>query len=84
MKTTYLLIEVVRESLGQNDIRAFSAVIEDIHGTSDNVDVLKGVADEENYDAPLDWHLTLSGNWEAVNTKKSTHKFEIIQINKFK
>lgn len=78
------MIEVVRESLGQNDIRAFSSVIEDIHGTSDNVDVLKGVADKENYDAPLDWQpMTLGDGWKAVSTKKSTHTYEIIPVEQF-
>jgi hypothetical protein len=81
MRKTFLLIEVIRKPLGQNEIRPFTTVIEDIHGISDDIDKLKGVADEEHYAEPLNWVRKIGDSWVA---KKSTHTtYEIIQVNDY-
>ena len=75
MKTTYLLIETVTEYFRGV---AFNS-IEDLFGVSDDVDVLKEVALEENDDKGITWYPTLSGNWEAKIS--DTKKYEIISTN---
>jgi len=84
MKTTYLLIEVLKETTGQNDIREYSSIIEDIHGVSTSIDTLKGVADEENWDVPLEWKISGVGRTPtASRTKGKKTEFQIITTNDY-
>ena len=75
MKQTYLLIEV---------LIAQPSIIEDIHGVSDSIDTLKGVADEENWDEPLEWkRRPMEVTEYAVRTKGHATEFKIIKTNNY-
>ena len=75
MKQIYLLIEVI---IGSNP-----SIIEDIHGVSDSIDTLKGVADEENWDAPLEWKRRPMEITEYAERTAGKFEFRIIQTNNF-
>ena len=75
MEHTYMLIEVTKS-------HTKGTIIEDIHGVSDDVNILKDVAKEEYAYKELKWYYPVCSIVETADITLQ-RKLQIIQISKF-